>query len=89
MELLILLAVLQVADVISTLRFLKAGVPEANPILSVLFDEIGVIPTLAVSKAALLYTAWVFMDEPYWNEVVIAACAVYTFVVIRNWRLVK
>lgn len=89
MELLIVLALLQLGDILTTLRFLKAGVPEANPVLRQLFEAVGPIPALLFIKGVFLYLAFVTMGEPYWNYGVIGFIAVYSLVVIHNWKAVK
>ena len=89
MELLVLLAALQVADVLTTVRFLKAGVPEANPIARKLFEVMGVIPAMVLLKGVFLYVTYITMATDYWHEVVIVVCVVYTAIVVRNWRAVK
>ncbi len=89
MELLILLAILQVADIWTTLRFLKAGYPEGNPILREMFEEIGPLPTLMPIKAMFMFLAYDSMDHPYWNCGAGFFCGLYLYIVIRNYRVVK
>lgn len=77
-------AVLQIADVISTLRFLKAEVREGNPIVAWMMDHFGAAWILvkllfaALVAVLILYsgTAW-----PLW-----ALNALYAAGVIWNWR---
>jgi len=89
LELLILLAALQLGDILTTLRFLKRGVGEANPVLRKLFQAIGVLPTLIGMKGALIYLAYSSMGSAYWTEVMIGLCVVYAYVCYHNYKAVK
>jgi hypothetical protein len=89
MTLLIILAALQVGDILTTLRFLKVGIQEANPILRQLFEEVGPIPVLLLSKGFFIYLCFTMIDTPYWDWAMIALIALYSYVVVHNWRAVK
>lgn len=86
MELLIVLAMLQLADTLSTVVALKKGCVEANPVLANLFNRFGVIPTLIISKTVLVAIAYRTMASPLWSEVMIVLCCIYTTVVVNNIR---
>lgn len=88
MELLILLAVLQIGDVLTTLRFLKAGIPEANPVARWLFEAVGVVPAILVLKILFLTVAFLALGQPYGKEIIAGFCFVYAYVVYRNYKVV-
>lgn len=63
----VLTALLQAADVYTTLRALKLGGREANPLIKRLMDAIGVKEALLLVKIAALIPLWVFRDlTPVW-----------------------
>ena len=84
-----LLAILQLADILTTMRFLRAGVPEANPVLRQLFEEVGPVRTLVFIKMVFLYLAYVTIGEPFWDWIMGGFCVVYSWVVVHNWRAVR
>jgi hypothetical protein len=89
MELLALLAALQIGDAYSTLRFLKHGVKEANPIMLWLFEQIEPLPALIVTKIIIIAVAVSAKGAPYWTEAMLILCAFYAFIVVNNWKIVK
>lgn len=85
-----LMCLLQVGDVISTIRFLRAGKREANPLIRWLMDKIGVWPTMILKLAATFAAAWVLcFAVPEYLWLMAPLCAVYAYTVWRNWRVVK
>ena len=89
LAILIAFAILQVGDAFSTLRFLKHGIKEANPVMVWLFDALDPLPALVITKVLIIVAAHGSMGAPYWTEAMLALCAFYAFIVVRNWRVVK
>lgn len=80
-----LFALLNVADVWTTLKALKMGKREANPLLNWLFqrlDPIGVMVSMKVAATWLLWYADIYF-------VTAACCALYVWVVINNWKVIE
>ena len=77
---------LNIIDIFTTLHILAAGGREMNPGLSWLMAKIGVSEALVVSKAVLFGFIYYFIaDIPLY--VLLAICAIYTFVVFNNLRV--
>ena len=83
--LLLLFILLQVADGYTTVRGLKLGAREGNPILAKLFDRFSPVPVLLVVKAAGIFAVAAV------NHDVLTAfvCGVYVPVVINNVRVLR
>lgn len=83
----IIFGMLQVADVLTTLRFLSAGVREGNSIIAKLMDRFGagwiVVKLLVAAVAAGL----IFASGLVWP--IWALNALYAAAVVWNWRAVK
>jgi len=80
-----LFALLNVADVWTTLKALEMGKREANPLLNWLFqrlDPIGVMVSMKVAATWLLWYADIYF-------VTAACCALYVWVVINNWKVIE
>jgi hypothetical protein len=86
-----LLIALQVADIATTLYFLKhTTLIEGNPILRKLFDQFGAAPTLLVAKGAFVVLLWV--SYPYlsgYEWMLWPICAFYVWVVVYNLKMIK
>jgi hypothetical protein len=78
-------ALLQVADVYTTMRILDKGGKELNPILNKLFAKYEPLPTLASIKA--LAIGLMALADTFWLTV--AFCVVYAAVVANNVRVLK
>ena len=84
--LLILFCVLQAADVYTTLTVLKQGGRELNPVLAKLFTRFDPLAVMVGIKLAGVWALW------YVNSwmLTLAACAVYAYVVNRNyWEMTR
>ncbi len=82
---LLIFVVLQVLDIWTTLTALKQGGREMNPVLAWLFKHFPPLWTMVVVKAfgvaALIWAGSVYVTS--------AACALYAWVVINNWKVIK
>lgn len=79
-----IIAALQLADAILTVRILNQGGREHNPVLRWVFERVGTIPTLAVVK--LVFIAILVAVVPYlpvWAYAAVAA--VYIAIVAYNF----
>jgi hypothetical protein len=82
---LLLFILLQIADIWTTDKALALGKREANPLLNYLFqrfDHIGVMVSMKVAAAWLLWYADIYF-------VTAACCALYVWVVINNWKVIE
>lgn len=87
-----LLLALQLADIVTTVLALRVpGTREVNPILNLLFEKFGVLPVMLTVKA--LYAGLILFAVPYMSVystiIIIALCALYTYVVYNNYRIYK
>jgi len=83
-----LFLVLQAFDVLSTIRFLKAGTgTEANPLAAWAMRRLGPWwPVIKVPEAGIAAAAWL-LPSPAGAVVLDALCFVYGIVVWQNYRL--
>ena len=79
--LLILFALLQAADVYTTLTVLKQGGRELNPVLSKLFAKFDPLAVMVGIKLAGVWALWYV--NLWW--LTLAACCVYAYVVNQNF----
>ena len=87
-KLLIALIALNVLDAILTVRILKDGGKELNPVMDKLMKKIGVVPALVLAKAAGIgVLAYLLPSVPY--QALLALCGVYIGVVIWNVKTLK
>lgn len=84
--LILLLIALNVADVLLTLRNIKQGGRELNPLLAWLMTRIGIKPALIVSKTILLAAAVLVLRSP---AIITILCLAYAAVVWHNWRQLR
>lgn len=84
----VLFLALQAADVLSTIRFLKAGTGyEANPLAAWAMRRLGPWwPLIKVPEAGIAAAAWL-LPAPVGIIVLGALCFVYGIVVWQNYRL--
>lgn len=80
-SLLILFALLQAADVYTTLTVLKQGGRELNPVLSKLFAKFDPLAVMVGIKLAGVWALWYV--NLWW--LTLAACCVYAYVVNQNY----
>lgn len=82
------LAALQLGDVYTTLRALKLGGREANPVIKRLMDAIGVKEALLLAKIAALVPLWVWVDRIP-TEAWVAITALYGWVLWNNAGVIR
>jgi hypothetical protein len=85
------LVMLNIADGILTVRIIKKGGKELNPVMVKIMSWLGTVPALAVSKVLVLalygWLAFVAGDGwAYSPHVTAALCAWYGLAVCNNWR---
>jgi hypothetical protein len=88
---LILIILLQVADIYTTLRVLSQGGREMNGLVKRLMDRIGVCPALFASKAVViagLVFLYLGVDLIFYPVVGGLTC-LYSWVVWHNYREIK
>ena len=83
-----LLMALQVADGLTTYLALKKGAAEGNPVMRKLFEKVGMVPALIITKGALMCAAW------YWRDAIGLLglgllCAWYLVVAVNNVRVMR
>jgi hypothetical protein len=90
-SLLILILLLQVADIYTTLRVLSQGGRERNKLVKWLMDRIGVLPALLASKAVVIAGLVFLYFGAYliFYPVVGGLVCLYSWVVWRNYREIK
>jgi hypothetical protein len=84
-----LIVILQLLDVVSTLRAFHAGAIEGNPIVAWLIDKAGVIPGLVMAKATTLagvLAVMILAPSPWPVMLLLVVSAGYAWVVINNLR---
>lgn len=78
-------ALLQVADIWTTLVALKRGHREMNPILAKLFEKYDPLPVMVSFKVAAISALW--WADMYWLTGLM--CAMYLFVVNNNLDVIQ
>jgi hypothetical protein len=98
MELLILFALLQVADIYTTHRILSQGGRELNPVMAWLFEKFGHLPALVVVKGIVVrlvarymvgVTAVAFGYNIAGDTVLAAFCIIYILIVFHNFNQIR
>lgn len=82
----LLVAVLQVGDLITTLMALGRGAREANPVVALFMRILGRVPGLVLIKLLGLWFAWLLWSVEAGTELWLLA-ALYAWVVIHNLRV--
>lgn len=82
---LLLLAFLQFGDAWTTMRILKEGGRELNPVMNFLFGKLGILPTFIVMKT-LVVLAFAYANI-WWATA--GMCVFYSWVVWNNWKQIK
>lgn len=88
--LLILLASLQVGDAATTIIGIRSGrASEVIPWMAWLFDKLGMVPAIALTKAVPLglFIAAFVLGSDWLIEILAGACALYVGVV--GWNLLQ
>ena len=82
------LAALQVADVWTTLAFLKLGGREKNPLARRAMEKFGAVKGLVGAKVLVMGLVFLFLDAiPIW--MLLAACLGYVGIVWNNVKLIR
>ena len=76
---------LQALDIATTLKALKLGGREVNPVLAKLFEKFDPLATMVAVKLAGVWALW-WLDNYFITGLL---CAVYLYVVDRNLAVVK
>lgn len=87
-----LFAVLQVADLTTTVIAIKKGGGEGNKILASLMNKVGVLPALLVVKTllvAIVYLVVAYVSHPWAEALISAFIALYVWVVVNNINVIK
>ena len=82
---LLIFTVLQALDVWTTVRALKMGCREVNPILAKFFEKAEPIVVLVPVKLLIVWTMW--WANVFW--ITALSCAVYLYVVDRNLSVIE
>ena len=82
---LVLFILLQIGDVWTTLQALKLGKREANPLLAKLFQHFDPLGVMVVTKVFAVWALW-YVD---FYLITMACCALYVWVVINNWKVIR
>lgn len=77
--------VLNILDVYTTSKALALGKREANPLLNWLFKRFQPIPTMIAVKTPSVIGLWI-LDSEIVNAL---CCAIYVFIVINNFRVIR
>ena len=88
----LLLVALQIADAVTTVKVLKQGGEELNPVLAPLMRVVGVVPSLVLVKAVLLGTfvaAGYVLPANLLGVALILADIVYAAIVVSNIEQIK
>lgn len=81
--LMMLLAVLQVADALTTLKILAKGGRELNPVMDWLFKRMDATTALFLVKSLIIAIFWIWLDQvPVWAFAVV--CGLTAAVVYHN-----
>lgn len=79
---------LQVVDSVLTIKALKLGGREVNPLLRKAFEKYGVVPSLVVVKSAMIGVVAAFLPMlPQW--LMLLFVAVYLWVAYNNYGVVE
>ena len=80
----VVLVALNSLDIYTTIRILRQGGTELNPVVSWLMDKVGVIPALIIPKTLFLSACWFFLlDLP--TMVMFGLCCFYALIVLHNY----
>lgn len=88
----IILTLLQLADAYTTHRVLSNGGRELNPVLNRLFQAIGHLPALALTKAAFIAVIWLalpYLQAAGYGWVLWVLVAGYTGLIAFNLRSMR
>lgn len=83
-----LLMALQAVDAITTYLAIGKGASEGNPVMRKLFEKIGMVPALIITKGAMAAAAW------HWRDAIGMVglgllCAGYIAVAVNNLLVMR
>ena len=81
-----LLVALNLADIVSTLKVLRAGGKELNPVMRKAMKAVGTLPALVLLKAPVLAGVYYVLVPPEMWVAMGASCLFYMGVVANNIR---
>lgn len=85
-----LIAILQTVDVVTTVRGLRLGMEEANPLGRFLFEKFGTVPAAIIGKLLLTIPIVVFaIFYPDWWPIPALYAASLVWVVWHNLRSIR
>jgi O-antigen/teichoic acid export membrane protein len=87
-----LLAVLQLGDMLTTLRVLAQGGSEVNPVMAWLMRKLGRVGALALKVASIIATAAAIAAMLPATQAVgllAALCGLYVWVIAHNWGQIR
>lgn len=86
------LCVLQVLDAYTTIKCIKSGKGrEVNPVMRKLHDTVGLEAATVGFKVAAMLAIWYALPAAGQYDVhgLVALCALYAFVVVRNFKVLR
>jgi len=86
------LIVLQIADYWTTMKVLRQGGHENNPVVAWIMQRLGVVAGLALVKVFAMGVAAVviyYLGGDYASALLGAGCMLYAWIVLDNYRQIK
>lgn len=87
--LLIALGLLQLADIVTTLKLLGKGGRELNPFLRWLFEQIGTVPALIAVKSVFMAAVYMARDIPQVEWLMWLLIAFYLLIFWNNMKVIR
>lgn len=89
--LLIIFIILQIVDSITTYKAISKGNVELNPFMKYLFDKLGIVYSLIITKTAVSIFIGIvsYFKYVYSDYVLVFVCIFYVFVVLNNIKFLK
>lgn len=81
--------VVSVGDIYSTLRGLRAGLREGNPVMRWLFARMEPVVVMSVAYALVWALFWAFIDYPFMAPVLGFSVGLRVYVVLNNLKLAR
>lgn len=85
----IVFALLQCADVATTLYVLKRGGREANPVMAAIMARLGNVAGLVVPKLVILAVVYRYALPSSSSFALLVACALYAAVIVNNANVIR
>ena len=83
-----LLVCLNLFDVYTTVRVLRQGGTEMNPVMAWAMDKVGVIPGLLIPKIVVLGAMGFYLEELP-SMVMFGLCCFYVLLVLHNYEKIQ